>query len=242
MTSQAGRTGSGDNDGAPTTERPRRAGRPLHVLLSKERITKAALRLIESEGYANFTMANLAKALKVAPSALYNHIDSKQEVLQWLEDHVMAMVDVSGFATEPWADAVRRWAWSYRDLFATHAPLVPVVAVLPVTGAPETLKMYEIVAAGFAGAGWPEEQIVPTIVALESFIYGSALDATAPEDIFDTGDLAGTSPVFTAAVRNQDRSGGASTADIAFRLGLEAMLSSLAAAHDGLRDGSSRPL
>ncbi len=174
-------------------------------------------------------MSGLARTLKVAPSALYNHVTSKQEVLTWLQDHVMTMVDVSGFAAEPWDAAMRRWAWSYRDVFARHAPLVPLVAVLPVTGSPETLKMYEVVAVGLAAAGVPQETIVPAIVAVESFIFGSALDANAPADIFETGDLADSSPTFTAAVRSQDRSGAGEPGDVAFRLGLEALLAALTA-------------
>jgi len=208
---------------------PRRAGRPLKMVLSRDRITAAALALITVEGYGGFTMSSLAGSLRVAPSALYNHVSSKQEVLVWLQDHVMTMVDVSGFAAEPWDAAMRRWAWSYRDVFARHAPLVPLVAVLPVTGAPETLKMYEIIAVGLARAGVPQDTIVPAIVAVESFIFGSALDANAPADIFETGDLADSSPTFTGAVRSQDQGAGGGPGDVAFRLGLEALLAALAA-------------
>jgi len=218
---------------ADASAAPRRAGRPLEMVLSRTRITAAALALITTEGYGGFTMSSLARTLKVAPSALYNHVSSKQEVLQWLEDHVMTMVDVSGFGSEPWDDAMRRWAWSYRDVFARHSPLVPLVAVLPVTGAPETLKMYETVAVGLAGAGVPVETIIPAIVAVESFIFGSALDANAPADIFDTGELAGSSPTFTAAVLGQDRSIGERPADVAFRFGLEALLAAVPATRPG---------
>ena len=218
---------------ADASAAPRRAGRPLEMVLSRTRITAAALALITTEGYGGFTMSSLARTLKVAPSALYNHVSSKQEVLQWLEDHVMTMVDVSGFGSEPWDDAMRRWAWSYRDVFARHSPLVPLVAVLPVTGAPETLKMYETVAVGLAGAGVPVETIIPAIVAVESFIFGSALDANAPADIFDTGELADSSPMFTAAVLGQDRSTGERPADVAFRFGLEALLAAVPATRPG---------
>ena len=40
------------------------------------------------------------------------------------------------------------------------------------------------------------------IVALESFIFGSAYDVTAPADIFDSGSMAESTPNFTAAVRS----------------------------------------
>lgn len=223
----------------------RRAGRPSRSVLSRERITAAALELIVEAGYDGFTMLALARRLRVAASALYNHAASKQEVLGWVQDHVMKDVDASAFAREPWDEAVRQWAWSYREVFARHAPLVPIIAVTPVTDAAETLRMYEEVARGFLAAGWPEERTVPAIVALESFIYGSALDVAAPVDIFESGTLSGQFPAFTAAVRSAAASptGASDTpdpvprdspADTAFRLGLESMIS-------GMRHALPRP-
>ncbi|MFJ6077367.1 TetR/AcrR family transcriptional regulator [Pseudarthrobacter sp. NPDC092419] len=216
----------------PSTDTPgggkRRAGRPSAAVLDKAGITAAALKLVKRKGYDGLTMAALAKELDVAPSALYNHVAAKRDVLLLVEDHLASLVDVSLFGTAPWSDAVRGWAWSYRNVFAEHTPLIPVIAVLPVTDAPQTLAMYETVTRGFADAGFPEDRIVPSIVALESFIFGSAYDVTAPADIFDPGSMAESTPHFTAAVRSAAHSGGKS-ADAAFTLGLEALIDGLAA-------------
>jgi AcrR family transcriptional regulator len=214
----------------------RRAGRPSAALLDKAGITAAALELINRKGYDGLTMAGLAKELDVAPSALYNHVASKRDVLLLVEDHLTSLVDVSDFGSAPWEDAVRSWAWSYRNVFAEHTPLIPVIAVLPVTDAPQTLAMYETVSKGFLDAGFPQERVVSSIVALESFIFGSAYDVTAPEDIFDSGSMAESTPHFTAAVRSaannalEGGSGGPGRpADVAFELGLEALISGLGA-------------
>ena len=40
-------------------------------------------------------MAALARALNVAPSALYNHVSSKRDVLVLVQDHLTSFVDVS---------------------------------------------------------------------------------------------------------------------------------------------------
>ena len=204
----------------------RRAGRPNNAVLDRTHITTAALGIVSERGYPALTMAALARQLGVSPSALYNHASSKQEVLQWVQERVMSGVDSSGFGQEPLREALRRWARSYRDVFAEHAPLIPVVAVLPVAGSPRTLRMYEAVAEGLATAGWHPERIVPAIVALESFIFGSALDAAAPLDILDPGQHASALPVFAGAMRAQ-RATGAGPADTAFELGLDALLSGL---------------
>jgi hypothetical protein len=150
-------------------------------------------------------------------------------VLVLVEDHLAALVDVSGFGSASWEDAVRTWAWSYRDVFAQHTPLIPVIAVLPVTDAPQTLAMYETVSGGFLAAGFPEDRIVSAIVALESFIFGSAYDVTAPADIFDAGSMAGATPHFTAAVRSLAARRDERPADVAFGLGLEALITGLGA-------------
>lgn len=214
---------------APSATSRRRAGRPTAAVLDQDGITTAALKLISSKGYDGLTMAALARTLGVAPSALYNHVSSKDDVLVLLEDHLAAMVDVSAFGIEPWEEAVRKWAWSYRDVFSEHTPLIPIIAVLPVANAPKTLSMYEAVTAGFRDAGFPEEKIISAIVAIEAFVFGAAYDVTAPEDIFDAGTLADQVPNFTAAVDRLALEQHERPTDIAFSLGLEALITGFGA-------------
>jgi len=213
----------------PSATSRRRVGRPTAAVLDQRGITTAALTLISNKGYDGLTMAALARTLGVAPSALYNHVSSKDDVLVLLMDHLAAMVDVSAFGVEPWDAAVRRWAWSYRDVFSEHTPLIPIIAVLPVANAPKTLAMYEAVTAGFREAGFPEERIISAIVALEAFVFGAAYDVTAPEDIFDAGNLADQVPNFTAAVDRLALEGHERPTDIAFSLGLEALITGFGA-------------
>ncbi|NWL33898.1 TetR/AcrR family transcriptional regulator [Paenarthrobacter nitroguajacolicus] len=214
----------------------RRAGRPTAAVLDQDGITTAALELISNKGYNGLTMAALARSLGVAPSALYNHVGSKDDVLLLVEDHLAAMVDVSAFGSEPWDVAVRRWAWSYRDVFSEHTPLIPVIAVLPVANAPKTLAMYEAATAGFRDAGFPEEKIISAIVALEAFVFGAAYDVTAPEDIFDAGSLAEQVPNFTAAVDRLAAEEHARPTDVAFNLGLEALITGFGALREAVSD------
>ncbi|NYE95856.1 AcrR family transcriptional regulator [Psychromicrobium silvestre] len=212
----------------------RRVGRPVKAVLERGRITQAALKLVRQEGYQGLTMSALARRLNVAPSALYNHVRSKQDLLILVQDHLMSLVDVSSFESEPWDVSVRNWAHSYRDVFAHHTPLIPLIAIQPITDSPQTLRIYEAVAAGFRRAAWPEAEVVNAVVALESFIYGSAFDVTAPENIFDCGHLAPQAPSFAEAVSAREKIYGRYSANPAFELGLEAMIL-------GLKSRSERP-
>lgn len=208
--------------------RRRRAGRPSQPLLSPKNITQAALKIIARNGYQDLTMSRLASVLNVAPSALYNHVTSKQQVLLLVEDALMHRVDVSSFDTKPWDEAARDWAHSYRRVFSKHLPLIPVIALMPVTDAPQTVTMYQAVTNGFLRGGWPVGQILNAVVSLESFIYGSAYDVNAPANIFAPGELAPSAPDFTEAVRRRD-SHGKNDADAAFDVGLTALISGLKA-------------
>lgn len=207
----------------------RRVGRPSVAVLTRELISEAGLRLLDERGADGFTMARLAAALDVRPSALYNHVESKDEVIAGIRELISDRIDVSAFATQPWDDALAQWAHSYRHAFAAHPPTIAILATMPLRGATRTMRMYEVVVAALGRAGWPEAEILPSIVALESFILGSALDAIAPGDMFDPAESAPDVPAFASAYRaRQDAVGAAAPADGAFAAGLRAMI-------DGMR-------
>ncbi|MEU3555856.1 TetR/AcrR family transcriptional regulator [Streptomyces fragilis] len=205
-----------------SSEQPRRRGRPTAPLLSQEKITSAAVELIELRGYSALTMAALARQLGVAPSALYNHVSNKHQLLRWIQDHVNREIDCSDFEVRPWDAALEAWAHSYRDAYARHSLLVPVIAVTPIAGSPHTVAMYEKVAAGLRAGGWPDDQVMDVVVAVESFVLGSALDAAAPDDIFDVP--ADQAPVLARVVGARV---GRDAARAAFDLGLATVLAGL---------------
>jgi len=229
---------------------PRRAGRPKRSVLDRELIVRTAFDVLRRTGPEDFTMAALAGELGVKTPALYHHVGNKTEVLSSMRELITFGIDHSGFGTLPWLEATRQWARSYRTAFAAHPHAIALLATTPVTGANPTLSMYEEVTKGFLAEGWPEELAVSAIVALESFILGSALDAVAPADIFDTGDFAAQVPVFTQALavrqrflgRDDDVSYAAAAADQAFDLGLDALLTGLSTSLDRLRNEPGRPV
>ncbi|MGH1550470.1 TetR/AcrR family transcriptional regulator [Leifsonia poae] len=211
-------------------DRPaRRVGRPRTTVLTRDLIAHAALRLLDESGADGFTMARLAQALRVRPSALYNHVEGKEDVIAAVRELVSDRIDVGAFETEPWDAAMLAWARSYRVAFAAHPPTIALLATLPLTGALRTMRMYDVVVAAMVRAGWPEGDVLPTLVAVESFILGSALDAIAPADMFDPSGSEDEVPAFASAYRARAAAlGETAPADAAFETGLTAIL-------DGLR-------
>ena len=70
----------------------RRVGRPSSTVLSASKIARQARRLLARDG--NFTMGALARELRVAPSSLYNHFQSRDEVLGAVSDAVVSEIRV----------------------------------------------------------------------------------------------------------------------------------------------------
>jgi AcrR family transcriptional regulator len=218
-------------------DRPaRRVGRPKTTVLTRDLIAEAALRLLDESGAEGFTMARLAQALRVRPSALYNHVDGKEDVIAGVRELISDRIDVSAFETLPWDAAMLDWAHSYRLAFATHPPTIALLATLPLTGALRTMHMYDTVVQAMVRAGWPEPEVLPTIVAVESFILGSALDAIAPADMFDPSGAEDRVPSFASAYAARDRALGATApADAAFETGLTALLDGLRMRYERVR-------
>lgn len=170
------------------------AGRPVTPVLSRELIGEQALELVTARGLEQLTMTNLAKRLKVAASALYNHVANKADVVLLIQDALVSQVSLAGMQRlidhqATLEEALYDWAVSYRAVFAEYPSLIPTIAVTPVSEAPKTLRMYNTVAQALTGAGIPDEQVIDVIVAFESFLFGSALDVDAPSTIFDTDDV-----------------------------------------------------
>lgn len=230
----------------PQTSSPRRAGRPSIRILTRESITDAALAIAQTKGYDSLTIASLAAHLQVTPSAMYNHARSKQDIMRWVQDRLMAGIDAHELhairravadgdaGPHPWRHALLAWVTAYRDLMARHTPLIQAIATLPVTGAPETLEMYEVAVGALLDVGWRRDQVLALIVALESFVYGSAYDAGAPDDIFDTTGFEQSAPLFTSVLLEQaDDARSYSRTGVsrdAFRLGAMAIVDGFAAA------------
>jgi AcrR family transcriptional regulator len=165
--------------------------------------------LVAASGYEGLTMRALARALGVRNSVLYGLVSSKEEVLRFMEERLVSLVDVSGFGSSAWEEAVAQWARSYRNVFGQHPPLVAVIAVLPLSAdVPQTLNMYEVTAKNLAAAGIPQHKIIPCIEAIEAFVFGSAYA------------VSGRGPSLDSAKNRAE-------ADSAFELGLAALVAGI---------------
>jgi len=211
-------------------------GRPRTPILSRERIAKVALELMDQHGEDDFTMAKIAKHLGVTTPSLYNHVDSKEELVELVRALVVEPIDTTAFLAHPWDQAIVTWARSYRSAFAHHPNTIKLLATRPIR-TPFVLYMYQDVIDGLVEGGWPIENCLPIITAIENFILGSALDSVAPEVMIDVHALREEVPLLAKATEFNDTS----RANTAFEMGLSALIIGLRQALDNLDSSRDEP-
>ena len=91
--------------------------------LTRPRVVRTALRLVDERGLATLTMRSLATELQVSPMALYNHVQDKEELLDLVLDLVLGEVELSAPAGD-WATQMRALVCSYHQVLTAHPALV----------------------------------------------------------------------------------------------------------------------
>ncbi|MDO9380356.1 MAG: TetR/AcrR family transcriptional regulator [Nocardioidaceae bacterium] len=195
--------------------------RPSVPVLSVEKIAVAALAVVDEGGA--LTMPGLADRLGVSASSLYHHVRGKAGVVEAMRAQVFAGVVPEPEPGESWDAATRRLVRRYRDAFARHPRLIPMLTGHTVTD-PQVLAMYASLASLLRRAGFEGAELLHAVTLVDSFTIGSALDLAAPEDVWDASTA---DPVLRAAVAAAPS--GVERADAAFAFGLEAVLAGLRA-------------
>jgi len=189
-------------------------------------LVDAALELMESKGTDAISMRALAKRVDRQVSSLYNHIGSRDELIELIRARIVAGIDTSSFAVDAWDIALESWARSYLAAFAAHPHLIRVLATTPIRDI-STFEMYNVVIESLVGHGWPIRDAVAVMRTVEAHVLGTALDIVAPSDMLSQDSV----PEELATVRAALDPEHAVTmsAEAAFELGFEALMVGLRA-------------
>ncbi|GAA1769625.1 TetR/AcrR family transcriptional regulator C-terminal domain-containing protein [Kocuria aegyptia] len=191
--------------------------RPRSPLLSVDAIVTAALALVDETG--DFSFPKVARRLGVSQSALYNHIDNREHIVELMRGRVFAAPAPVNLEGVPWEDALRALVRGYRDCMVAHPRLVPLLITQTVQDL-GVIGIYEDMAAVLERSGLVREAIVPAISAIDYLALGSALDLTAPEVVWAPPE--GRFPVLSRAIEGlgsvEER------AEAAFAFGLEVLV------------------
>lgn len=194
-------------------------GRPSAPLLDLDRITTAALALVEETG--GFTMPQLAAKLKVSPSSLYNHVSGRDDIVELLRGRAMSEVEMPDDEA-PWRDAVAQIARGYRNGYGRYPRLIPLLTAQAVNSS-AAFGMYNTLARVLTDAEFEPADVLRIITVLDSYVLGSALDLAAPEAPWQNS--ADVEPQLRAAM---DAAGDPRRrSEDAFEFGLRALLAGI---------------
>jgi AcrR family transcriptional regulator len=129
-------------------------------------------------------MRKLAQALGVEAMSLYNHVANKDEILDGMVDIVFSEVDLP--AEGDWKTAMRQRARSIRETLLRHPWAIGLLESRHNPG-PSTLQHHDAVLGRLRTAGFSIELTAHAYSALDSYIYGFALQELSLP--FDTSQV-----------------------------------------------------
>ena len=147
------------------------------VRLNRDRVLRVAVALADSAGIESLTMRKLGVELGVEAMSLYNHVANKADLLDGMIDIVFAEIDLPTSETD-WRTAMRRRAVSARDVLSRHRWATGLMESRTTPG-PATLRHHDTVLGILRGAGFSIELAAHVYSALDSHIYGFALQESS---------------------------------------------------------------
>jgi AcrR family transcriptional regulator len=141
--------------------------------LSRDRVLRAALGLADEAGIDNLTMRKLGQRLAVEAMSLYNHVRNKDDLLDGLIDLVFAEVPLPP-ADGGWKDAMRQRGVALREALSRHRWAIGLMESRTSPGR-ATLRHHDAVLGCLFAAGFSMELAAHAYAALDSYIYGFAL-------------------------------------------------------------------
>lgn len=105
--------------------------RPPRVALTRARVLRAALDLIDREGVAALTMRRLGRELGVEAMSIYGYVDSKDDLVEGVVELIFCEMPLVTVTDEPWQQRIRRHAAMYRRVLLAHPHAVGLVAGRP---------------------------------------------------------------------------------------------------------------
>lgn len=154
------------DQGTPVTRQP----------LSRDRVLQAAVDLADREGVASLSMRRLARSLGFEVMSLYNHVPSKEDLLDGMLERVAGQI-APAHPEGPWKDAVRANAADTRQVLLQH----PWAAALwfSRTVGPVRMALLESLLRVLADSPLPDELAHRAFHAVTTHVLGSVLQELA---------------------------------------------------------------
>ena len=158
-----------------TRGRPARGSSPA---LSRERIVRAALEIVDHEGLTRLSMRRLGSRLEVDPMAIYYHLPGKAALYDAIVEAVMGEIDLSAPLAGSPLDQLKGMAAAYKDALLAHPNALPVVAARPVR-TPGSLRPVERMLEALGNLGFSARTAIAIVDVCAHFVMGWAMTYVA---------------------------------------------------------------
>jgi TetR/AcrR family transcriptional regulator, tetracycline repressor protein len=153
-----------------TTRRKTRRPASSPRTLSRSRVLKEALTLLDREGAERFSIRRLAEHLGVTPMAVYNHVSSKGDLFHGIADAVIEEIKYPSPAGD-WRKVIRSCFRALRRACLAHPGAVPLIEsaeVLP----PAVFQPMETTLTALQAAGFSPGDALRAYFLLTTFTLG----------------------------------------------------------------------
>ena len=156
--------------------------------LSRDRILRAALELVDDGGIESLSMRKLGQALGFEAMSLYNHVANKDDVIDGILDLVLAEGELPSSSGD-WDGAVRSSAVSVHAALRRH-PWASAVLMAPGRLRPARLRYMDSLLGRLREAGFSAETTYHAYHVLDGHIFGFSLwEASHSYSDADTSEM-----------------------------------------------------
>jgi AcrR family transcriptional regulator len=155
------------------TQMPTKGSRPdtRREPLSAARILRTALAIADAEGLEALSMRRVAAELDATPMALYNHVSSKDELLDGIAGQLLQEIDLSVIDPSDWTKAIKAGYTEFRRVLLAHPNLLPVMQ-RKTTVTPAAMRPIELALSLLRDAGFGPEEALQAHWVLTGYTMG----------------------------------------------------------------------
>lgn len=143
--------------------------------LSRDRIVRAAVEMIERDGEDAISMRRIAAELRCGVMSLYNHIPNKETLLDAVAEHIMADFRFATDSDADWRDQARALVRAFRNIARRYPRCINVV-IMRQLNTTAGLHPLESALATARAAGFDGDVAVRIMRTFVAFALGSLVN------------------------------------------------------------------
>ena len=142
--------------------------------LSRERILKTALHIVDEEGLEGLSMRRIAGELNATPMALYNHVPNKDALLAGVVGLLLDEIDLSRLDPSDPPAALKVGYGAFRKAVLHHPNLLPIMCRKG-DWTPDSMRPVELALSLLRAMGFSDEEAVQAHWALTGMTLGHVM-------------------------------------------------------------------